>query len=112
VCGIHLQCARLVECGCRFAGVEWLRCALRWLERCGRRCGERQSRARSMAKQCNILYIENIENNDSNAAASSLLGWATVNAWSVEQTIRRGETSQHHNLWGIDPSIRSTLMCS
>jgi len=78
-------------------GVEWLRCALRWLERCGRRCGERQSRARSMTKQCNILYIENIENNDSNAAASSLLGWATVNAWSVEQTIRRGETSQHHH---------------
>ena len=28
VCGIHLQCARLVECGCRLAGVEWLRCAL------------------------------------------------------------------------------------
>jgi hypothetical protein len=52
-------------------GVEWLRCALRWLERCGRRCGERQSRACSMAKQCNMLYIEN---NHCNVVATSLLG--------------------------------------
>jgi hypothetical protein len=75
--------------------VEWLRCAALRLERCGRRCGERQSRACFMAKQCNILYIENIENNHSNATASSLLGWATVNAWSIKRIIwrRRNQAS-------------------
>jgi hypothetical protein len=62
------------------------------------RCGERQSRARSGAKQRNILCIENIEDNHSNVIASLLLGWATVNAWSVEQIILAPEKpSQHHH---------------
>jgi len=62
------------------------------------RCGERQSRARSVAKQCNILCIKNIEDNHSNVIASLLLGWATVNAWSVERIILAPEKpSQHHH---------------
>ena len=94
VCGIHLQCTRLVECGCRLAGVEWRCAAAGALGRC---CGERQSRACSVAKQCNILYIETIEDNHSNVIASSLVGCATVNAWSIERIIwcRRTKRASH-----------------